>query len=254
MSELRIAATADLHLGKLEIHKEAARDSVANVDLFLIAGDITNSGSREECLVFRDLLSGIQTPTVVVLGNHDCHSRSLSEVESDIKNNDKIRVIDGSYESLQIGDLKVGILGTKGFGGGFSPHRLIGYGEDVMKDFAEEELREVNKLRYALKQSSSKKSDILIALTHYAPFVEPTEGEPLQYQILMGSSKMGELLTESGVDLCVHGHAHKGSKGIFQSSEGKLCCNVGYKVNDMSISTIRFKKKSDDNEYQVTMD
>src|SRR5262249_51156470 len=71
---LRVAATADLHLGEDSAGLFRPRlDDLCGAELLLVAGDLTRVGSPSEAAVVAEEIGGLPIPTVVVLGNHDVH-------------------------------------------------------------------------------------------------------------------------------------------------------------------------------------
>ncbi|MCA1673318.1 MAG: metallophosphoesterase, partial [Actinobacteria bacterium] len=65
-------------------------------------------------------------------------------------------------------------------------------------------------LRAALQAASG--SDVLVALTHYAPVPATLRGEPLEIYPFLGSYQLAEAIDAGGADLAVHGHAHAGTE------------------------------------------
>ncbi|HEX8949426.1 MAG TPA: metallophosphoesterase family protein, partial [Dissulfurispiraceae bacterium] len=70
---VRLAAMADVHYTKKSqgaLYQVFTRVS-ENADIFLLCGDITNSGQPEEAHVLgKDLKAAVRIPIVAVLGNH----------------------------------------------------------------------------------------------------------------------------------------------------------------------------------------
>jgi hypothetical protein len=50
-----------------------------------------------------------------------------------------------------------------------------------------------------------------VALLHFSPVRETLAGEQLELYPFLGSSLLAHALDDQGVDLILHGHAHKGS-------------------------------------------
>ena len=113
-------------------------------------------------------------------------------------------VLDG--ETWQKDD--VGFAGAKGFGGGFGETSLAPWGEPVLKRFVKEAMQESLKLERALASLRTRRK---VALMHYSPIVATVEGEPLEIQPFLGSSRLEEPLDRYHVDVTVHGHAHRGT-------------------------------------------
>lgn len=203
---LRIAATADLHCGM------ASRGGFAplfaamseNADVILLGGDLTHHGLVEEAAILAKELQAARGPTVLaVLGNHDFQSGRQQEL---------VRVLDDAGVGVLDGDSctvkGVGFAGVRGFGGGFGPHLLAPWGEQVVKDFVNEAVQESLKLEIAL---SRLREAPRVALLHYAPIVDTVVGEPADLFPFLGCSRFEEPLAHFGVSAVIHGHAHWGS-------------------------------------------
>lgn len=207
---IRIAAVGDLHLtvhgrGKIRPQFEGLNDEA---DLLLLAGDLTNWGKVEEAELLVEELSDITLPRVAILGNHDYHSENPERVRS-ILEEAGIQVLENESTVLRIGDETVGIVGGKGFGGGFGTTCLSPFGEREIRDFLKSTYACAEALSGALRDM---KTDYRVVLLHYSPAVETLKGEPVAIYPFLGSSIMGEPIDEHGADLVIHGHAHKGTE------------------------------------------
>ena len=230
-----IAAISDIHVNKYPLQKDFFDCVNENADLFLIGGDM-NDGKEEEVEYFLELVSGVRIPMVVIFGNHDCDAGDVKKIGEMLSKNVLIGVLDGQYVEYNLNGKRLGIAGTKGFGGGFTPHRIVGRGEQATKSFVEEEDREVKKLDAALHRMKSAEPDFKVVLTHWAAFEETIEGEPRELYIALGSSRLGDAIERAAPHLALSGHAHHGSQGI-KKARGKIsACNIAYKANDGKIS------------------
>lgn len=205
---VRIAAAGDLHYdelshGKLRLHFQKLEKEA---DLLLLAGDLTDTGTSEEVAVLVEDLKEIQIPIIAVLGNHDYHCNQVKEVRR-ILEEVGVQVLEGESTVLQCRELSVGIAGTKGFGGGFEGACGTIFGEPEMKDFIAHTERLSNRLKENLL---SLKTDLKIALLHYAPIRETLAGERAEVFPFLGSYLLGKAIDEAGADLVVHGHSHHG--------------------------------------------
>lgn len=207
---IRVAAVGDLHLtvhsrGRLRPQFEGIGDEA---DLLLLAGDLTNWGKPEEAEVLVSELSDIRIPRVAILGNHDYHSEEPDRVRSILEDSGVI-VLENETTVLTIGDETVGIVGGKGFGGGFGTTCLSPFGEREIRDFLKSTYACAEALDHALGEMQT---DYRLVLLHYSPAVETLKGEPVAIYPFLGSSIMGEPIDEHGADLVLHGHAHKGTE------------------------------------------
>jgi len=142
-----------------------------------------------------------------------------------------ITVLDGEYAEFSLRGTTVGVVGAKGYGGGFAPYRLVARGEQSTKAFLQEEDREVRKLKAALEKMREACPTFQIVLTHWAAFQETVKGEPKELYIALGSSRLGDAIESINPDLVLSGHAHHGPSTI-QKARGKIStCNIAYKVH-----------------------
>ncbi len=110
---------------------------------------------------------------------------------------------------VEVGGRRVGIAGTKGFGGGFAGASASDFGEPEMKAFVGHTKTLAGRLERAL---AGLQADRRIALLHYSPVAETLAGEPREIHAFLGSYLLAEAVDRVGADLVVHGHAHRGSR------------------------------------------
>jgi Icc-related predicted phosphoesterase len=120
-----------------------------------------------------------------------------------------VRVLEGTAATLQVGDARIGIAGSKGFGDGFANACGSNFGEPEMKAFIRRTATLSGRLRRALE---SPDVDLRVALLHSSPIPATLRGEHLQIYPFLGSCLLGEAVDAAGADLVVHGHAHSGSE------------------------------------------
>lgn len=249
---IRIGAVGDLHLGPES--RGQVRDEFADVadhaDLLLLAGDLTRLGTVEEAAVVAGELGSIGVPTVAVLGNHDYQSSLETEIATRLRSAG-ILVLEGDSCEFTVDGLRVGIAGIKGSGCGFIGACATEFGEPEMKAFVRRAVDAGAALGRAL---GALESDVVIALTHYAPTDSTLEGEPLQIQPFLGSYQLGEAIDEDGrVVLAVHGHAHRGTeigatlggvhvrnvaRPVIQSAYRVYCVDAGRSVETASVQPV----------------
>jgi Icc-related predicted phosphoesterase len=207
---IRIAAVGDLHYGEGSqgILKPSLEHLPARADLLLLAGDLTRWGKPEEVQVLADELRGLPIPMIAVLGNHDYHCGSEVEVRR-VLEGAGVRVLEGEGTTVDVDGVRVGIAGTKGFGGGFRGAHGSDFGEPEMKAFVGHTKMLSDRLAAAL---TGLDADLRIALLHYSPIEATLEGERLEIYPFLGSYLMAEAVDNAGADLVVHGHAHHGSE------------------------------------------
>jgi Icc-related predicted phosphoesterase len=207
---IRLAAVGDVHCGR-DVRSQI-RSQFASVpehaDALLLAGDLTRLGLPEEAEVFADALRDLRgMPIAGVLGNHDFQSDRQDEVR-EIFVGAGVQMLEGGSVVWEIGSVRVAIAGTKGFGGGFEGTHATAFGEPEMKRFAEHTRSLADRLDQCLREMSG--ADLTVLLLHYAPVRETLTGEPREIFPFLGSYLFAELADRHGVDLVLHGHAHRG--------------------------------------------
>jgi Icc-related predicted phosphoesterase len=210
---VRVAATADVHFGHdsagtLRPHLEHLCD---RADLLLIAGDLTRCGGPDEAQVLADELRGLEIPIFAVLGNHDYEVEQPEDV-IDVLTDAGVRMLDDENAVVDVADVRVGITGVKGFGGGFAGACGSDFGEPEMKAFIQHTKARAQRLEDLLGDLDT---DIRLALLHYSPVEETLRGERLEIYPFLGSYLLAEAIDRAGADLVLHGHAHNGAeKGL----------------------------------------
>ena len=207
---IRVAAVGDVHVGVDSVGRLAPRLAglADHADLFLLAGDLTHRGRPEEAKVLAEELRGVGVPTVAVLGNHDYHSDE-QEAVTEVLEDAGIKVLEGDAVVVEVRGRRVGIAGTKGFGGGFAGASASDFGEPEMKAFVGHTKTLAGRLERAL---GGLRADRKIALLHYSPVAETLAGEPREIHAFLGSYLLAEAVDRAGADLAIHGHAHRGSR------------------------------------------
>lgn len=205
---IRIAAVGDVHYDRSSAGKLAKYMGRLGecADLLLLAGDLTQIGTVEEISVLADDLTESPVPVIAVLGNHDYHSNMQGKV-TEILTRVGVSVLEGAAISLEVAGQTVGIMGVKGFGGGFVGACGTDFGEAEMKSFIRFSKAQADTLRTGLQ---SLDTDYKIALTHYSPCEDTLLGEKKEIYPFLGSYLLAEAIDEGGADIAFHGHAHHG--------------------------------------------
>jgi uncharacterized protein len=207
---IRLAAAGDIHCQDSR-RAEAVRafDELGDsIDLVLLAGDLTARGEPAEASVLADASQRIDAPVVAVLGNHDWHLDRQREIAA-ILSEAGIQVLDRGSAVHRIDGAEVGIVGTKGFVGGFAPSHLSDFGEPSLRKLYAETSEEVEALHRGLDAVAT--CPIRIVLLHYAPVAATLEGERPEIWTLLGTDRLAAPILEREPDLVLHGHAHSGS-------------------------------------------
>ncbi|MFJ7147304.1 metallophosphoesterase [Streptomyces sp. NPDC100445] len=211
---IRVAAVGDIHMGPES--QGTLRPSFETLpecaDVLLLAGDLTRHGTPEEAAVVAREIKDLGVPVVAVLGNHDHHDERPEEVTA-ILRDAGAHVLEGEATVVTGADgARIGVAGTKGFGGGFVGRCAGEFGEPLMKEFVRYSRRCADGLHGALKDLEQRDCDVRVALTHFSPVPDTLAGEPLEIYPFLGSYLLAEAVDTGGADLAVHGHAHAGTE------------------------------------------
>ncbi|MBD0839576.1 metallophosphoesterase [Streptomyces sp. TRM68416] len=210
---IRIAAVGDIHMGPESqgVLRPAFETLPDCADVLLLAGDLTRHGTPDEARVVAREITDLGVPVVAVLGNHDHHDERPEEVTAVLKDAGA-HVLEGE-ETVVTGDgTRIGVAGTKGFGGGFVGRCAGEFGEPIMKEFVRYTRRCADALHLSLKRLAEQDCDATVALTHFSPVPDTLAGEPPEIYPFLGSYLLAEAIDEGGADLAVHGHAHLGTE------------------------------------------
>jgi Icc-related predicted phosphoesterase len=207
---VRIAAAGDVHAS--EATRERLAESFAQVerevDLVLLAGDLTAQGEPDQAQVLAAAASGSSVPIYAVLGNHDLHSGRGGEVAS-VLSAAGVHVLERETVIIELGGQEIGIVGTKGFVGGFTGSQLPDFGEPLLRKVYAETSDEAEAIRRGLQEIAH--CSIRIVLLHYAPTSDTLHGEPEGIWTYLGSDRLAAPIAEYRPDVVLHGHAHSGS-------------------------------------------
>ncbi len=207
---LRIAAAGDLHYS--EQRRDEARAALARLhgaaDLVLLAGDLTTHGEPEQAAVLAEACAELEIPVFAVLGNHDWHSGRRDELVAALTEGG-IRVLDRDWVTCEAAGVEVGIVGVKGFVGGFPGSHLPDFGEPSLRAIYRETGREVEALDQGLREIALCPTRIV--LLHYAPTEATIVGEPPGIWGYLGTDRLAAPIAEHEPDLVLHGHAHSGT-------------------------------------------
>jgi Icc-related predicted phosphoesterase len=208
--QLRVAAAADLHcLPKTAAKTRKAFKTVATqADLILLAGDLTSHGQPDQAKVLADAVNDINLPIIACMGNHDMHYERMSELIP-IWESAGITVLERQHTVCDVAGKKVGIVGLKGFVGGFADSSMADYGEPLMRELFAMTSVDVDDLDKGLEAISE--CDLKLVLMHYAPTADTLVGEPEGLWSMLGSDRFATPIRKHKPDLVLHGHAHSGT-------------------------------------------
>src|SRR5438552_9924148 len=164
---IRIAAVSDLHVrvedrGNLSSRFAGVREGA---DLLLLPGDLTANGALEEAQVLANGLSELGLPTLAVLGNHDFDARRAGEMVA-LLEREGVRVLDGERADLTIRGERLGVIGLRGFIGGFDdPVINSGSREPEIDAWMAATQPQVAKLEQCLRENSR---GYRVVMLHYS--------------------------------------------------------------------------------------
>jgi Icc-related predicted phosphoesterase len=210
MQRMKIAAAADIHAA--ETHGVKLRDAferaAAESDMILLAGDLTADGEPAEAQVLGEACRPLDVPVFAVLGNHDFHLDKQNEI-AEILDRAGVRVLNRDSAVCELNGIEIGIVGTKGFVGGFPGSTLPDFGERLLRQVYDETTEEARAIGRGLRRISH--CSLRIVLLHYAPIADTLAGEPVGIHTFLGSSRLGNPIQEYRPDIVLHGHAHGGT-------------------------------------------
>lgn len=208
---VRVAAVGDVHVDEDVVgrYRPALEQLGDCADVLLLAGDLTRHGTVAEAACVAREFGGLAVPVIAVLGNHDYHCDQVPGVTSTLREAG-ITVLECETAVLDVGGLRLAVVGAKGFGGGFAGRHASKFGEPEMKAFIQTTCDVADRLGEGLRAAAA--CDVLVALTHYSPVPDTLVGEPLEIYPFLGSYLLAQAIDSAPTTLAVHGHAHKGSE------------------------------------------
>jgi Icc-related predicted phosphoesterase len=208
---IRIAAAGDVHFGREGDRERAAAifaSLAGRVDIALLAGDLTTHGEPEEAAILADAVRDLAIPVIAVLGNHDWHSGRAAEVTAVLEEAGVV-VLNRSHHVLEVCGAELGVVGTKGFIGGFAGSHIPDFGEPLLRQVYAEAADEVAALDAGLRAVAL--CPFRIVLLHYSPSGATLEGERREIWAFLGTDRLAAPILEHNPDLVLHGHAHAGT-------------------------------------------
>jgi uncharacterized protein len=215
---IRIAAAADVHASDVsrERLERAFAELEGEADVVLLAGDLTTGGEPEQAEVLAGACRRIDVPIFAVLGNHDHQAKRVDELK-EVLAAGGVRVLDRECATCEIDELELGVVGTKGFIGGFPGSALPDFGEPLLRRVYAETSAEAEAIARGLQ--AIVHCDVRIVLLHYAPVIDTLAGEPPGILTYLGCDRLATPIAENGADLVLHGHAHVGA---FEGQIGEI--------------------------------
>lgn len=208
---VRVAAAGDVHCRT--DHRDAIVASFAalrgQADLLLLAGDLTTTGEPEEGALLAEACRGLGMPVFAVLGNHDWHANRRDELVAAIEAGGHVTVLERDWRTCEATGVEVGVVGVKGFVGGFPGSHLPDFGEPLLREVYAETSRDVEALERGLRAIAL--CPVRIVLLHYAPVEATLAGEAPGIKAFLGTDRLAAPIAEHEPTLVLHGHAHAGT-------------------------------------------
>src|SRR5919201_5554959 len=207
---IRVAAAGDIHSSPETQDRLAAAFARVEpeVDLFLLAGDLTTLGEPEQAESLAAICRALEVPVVAVLGNHDWHGNRVDEIIAALEGAGVTMLNPGTMTCIVDG-ATVGVVGTKGFVGGFPDSQLPDFGEPILRQVYRDTTADVDAIAAGL--DAIDHCDHRIVLLHYAPTTTTLDGEPRVIWAFLGTDRMAPPIGEHRPDVVLHGHAHRGT-------------------------------------------
>lgn len=207
---LRIAAAGDIHCheGIRSQVAETMASAAEQADLLLLCGDLTTHGRPEQAEVLAAACGGLELPILAVLGNHDWHCNQAEELTAVLRSAG-IDVLERESRIIEASGGEVGVVGLKGFVGGFAGSHLPDFGEPLLREVYGESSRDVDALDRGLREVEL--CPVRIVMLHYAPSASTIEGEPVGIWPFLGTDRLAAPIMQHEPHLVVHGHAHAGT-------------------------------------------
>ncbi len=188
---MRIAAISDVHSPRYLSEFKSALEKCESPDIFLLAGDMIDSGKIEEYSHVANAITnrfGKELPVIACFGN-DEHGAPVESVQKIV--GERITFLDGETTVISDKGTNLGILGVPVLDVANSP-----------QDSSLEEIFE-NRIQYLAQRLGELKRtcDRSIVLLHYSPL--SAETYPVSFSWWVSNT-----FKEAQPDLVVHGHIH----------------------------------------------
>jgi Icc-related predicted phosphoesterase len=215
---IRIAAAGDIHASEATRDRVTrAFDTVADeADVVLLAREQSPNGELEQGAGVADAWRGLPLTVFTGVGNHDHHAGHAADIRA-LLEEAGVHVLERAWRTCEIAGLELGVVGAKGFVGGFPGSALPDFGEALLREVYAETTCEADAIARGLQEIVH--CDLRVVLLHYAPVEATIEGEPEGIHVMLGSDRLATPIAEYGADLVLHGHAHAGT---FQGCIGKI--------------------------------
>jgi Icc-related predicted phosphoesterase len=231
-NRVTIAAAGDIHVQEAETERwHRAFAELEGVDLVLLAGDLTADGLASQAEALADACAGAPAPVAAVLGNHDWHMGEEESICGALREAG-VRVLERESAVYPVAGIEIGVVGMKGFVGGFLDSRIPDFGEPLLRRVYAQTSLDVDALERELQEI--ERCDVRVVLLHYAPTSTTLEGEREAIWAFLGTDRLAEPIARHEPELVLHGHAHGGR---FHGCIGSVdVWNVAMPITDWGFS------------------
>lgn len=170
-------------------------------DALAVTGDLTNLGTREECLTAARWLGNIPTPRAVIPGNHDTLVRAPWDDGPGLW-----RHLGGMADPHTPVLLKVGDVALIGVSSAISTPPFFATGRVDRTQL--EHLA-------ALLETTGREGLCRVVLIHHPP----RHGMVLRHKSLLDLERFADIVRVRGAEMILHGHSHKGTLSTLEQSD-----------------------------------
>jgi Icc-related predicted phosphoesterase len=120
-----------------------------------------------------------------------------------------VRILERESTLYRVRGVTLGVVGLKGFVGGFLDSRIPDFGEPLLRRVYAQTSLDVDALERELK--AVEDCDLRVVLLHYSPTATTLRGEREAIWAFLGTDRLAEPIVRHEPELVLHGHAHGGT-------------------------------------------
>ena len=193
---MRIAAASDVHGGELLDLFEKSLQSLPEVDLFLLAGDITEHNRAEDFTkVIEAVASRVSCEILGVFGNNE-----YAESQDALAGSTRARFLRDEARVVEIGGERLRFVGSIG-----SLDEPTWWQRRNLPNIAREYAQRIVAIDRLLPDPTPS-----VLLTHYPPTHATMGAEKEEWRSQLGSLRLEAVVKRRRPLAVVHGHVHKG--------------------------------------------
>ncbi len=206
---MRVAACGDLHCDAASAGNlaRALAGVTEEVDLVLLAGDLTATGEPAQAALLANACRDLRVPVLAVCGNHEEDAGRRGEIVA-VLEDAGVRVLEDRHEVVTVAGVRVGVVGSVGFTGGFARPHAFAVAGPRSRALGPTRATRLEALDTSLRAVAG--CALRIVLMHYAPTPDTLVGEPRHLWPALGSDLLAAPIVDHAPDLVVHAHAHLG--------------------------------------------